>query len=276
MPAFDAYVGIDWSGARGRHYAGVAVAMCEPGDAAPYLIAPPQRRWTREAVLSWLADQARAGRRLLAGIDCAFALPPPFPPPPALWHQIDQHCKDDPDLLGSRFALADERFWHRGARPAAWLDHPRPAERACTAAGLGHPQTPLKLIGAKQVGKGALAGARLLSCLHRQQGRFWSVWPFDGLPDHRSVCVEIYPRLFIRMAGQGSTKLRTGAALDAALNKLGSRGAALRHFDDHEADALVSAAGLRRLAADASLWQAGIGEPCGWIFGVPRPAATRA
>ena len=44
-PAFDQYVGIDWSGAVGR-YDGIAIAVCDAGDGTPSLVPPPGgRRW---------------------------------------------------------------------------------------------------------------------------------------------------------------------------------------------------------------------------------------
>lgn len=272
---FDACVGIDWSGAVAPGYRGVAVAVAEPGDAAPVLVAPPGPRWRRRDVLDWLQAETARGRRLLAGFDLAFALPEPFAPPPALWAEIEARCADDPDFAARRYADGDARFWARGPRPATWIDRPRPTEIACRDQGHGHPQTPLKLIGARQVGLGSLAGARLLHALRGSAAAQWQVWPFDGRPDgRRSVCVEIYPRLFIRGAGGGNAKL-DGPALDAALVALGSR-PAQRVVDDHQADALISAAGLRRHAGDDSLWDAGLGQPRGWIFGVAAPHATRA
>ena len=51
---FDRYIGIDWSGAAQPGYAGVAVASCAAGRAAPALVPPPGKTWTRAAVLDWL------------------------------------------------------------------------------------------------------------------------------------------------------------------------------------------------------------------------------
>ena len=268
---FDGFVAIDWSGAAGKGYRGIAVAQCRPGRGAPRLVAPPQAAWTRSDVFHWLTRQTRK-RRLLVGIDMAFALPAPFEPPPAQWARIEAFCHGDADFAGQRVALADARFWRSGTRPANWIEHQRPAELACIEQGLGHPQTPLKLIGARQVGLGTLAGARLLHRLRSEQPQHWLIWPFDGQPqddDARSVCVEMYPRLFIRHAGGGNAKLRDVAALATALRAFDSAAPRLTYVDDHQADALVSAAGLRHDADRESLWRAGIGQRHGWIFGVP-------
>lgn len=279
MPAFDRFIGIDWSGAATPNYAGVAVAQCGPGRAAPQRVPPPALwgRWTRQAVFNWLAGELRSSERLLVGFDFAFALPGLRHPAVELWAAVDARCAADADLLGRRYVEADPRFWIAGPQPPGWAALPRrPTEGACAAAGLGAPQSPLQLIGAKQVGKGALAGMRLLHRLRTGHRERIAIWPFETLEEAgaRSVCVEIYPRLFIRKAGLGNAKLRTREDLNWALNALDSIGTTLKTFDDHEADALVAAAGLRQIAGDAALWRAGAGEREGWIFGVPRPEAT--
>ena len=271
--AFDRCIGIDWSGAAQPGYAGVAVAQCWPGRGAPALVAPPGRapRWTRSAVLDWLRRELDRGERLLAGFDFAFALGATGLAAPALWAAVEASCAADADLLGRRYADGDPRFWQQGACPAGWAPRHRPAEDACVAAGLGHPQSPYQLIGAKQVGKGALAGMRLLHRLHAELPDRVAIWPFDAGAgqDARSVVCEIYPRLFIRRAGLGNAKLRDRDDLNHVLNGLDSIGLARGTFDDHQADALVSAAGLRQSAGDAALWAAGAGRAEGWIFGVP-------
>ncbi|WP_293003069.1 hypothetical protein [Nevskia sp.] len=271
---FDGYVGIDWSGAAQAGYAGVAVARCGPGRHAPQLIRAPGKTWTRSAVLDWLLAELARPQRLLIGFDFAFALPGDGRPAPQLWAEVETRCAADGDLLGRAYAENDRRFWTAGPRPAGWNETPRAAEAACRAADLGNPQTPFQLIGAKQVGKGALAGMRLLHRLDRDARDRVAIWPFDGAAGHdrRSVVSEIYPRLFIRQGGLGNAKLRDLDDLNAVLNRLNSIGITRGGFDDHEADALVTAAGLRATAGDAALWAAGTGEPEGWIFGVPKPA----
>lgn len=270
---FDRYIGIDWSGAAQAGYAGVAIASCAAGRAAPALVAPPGRTWTRGAVLDWLRAELAKPQRLLVGFDFAFALPGDGRPAAALWAEVEARCAVDADLLGSRYASGDPRFWTAGPQPPNWNARPRATEVACREAGLGTPQTPFQLIGAKQVGKGALAGMRLLHRLHCEAGDRVAVWPFDpaAARDRRSVVCEIYPRLFIRRAGFGNAKLRTREDLNHALNALASIGLAHGAFDDHQCDALITAAGLRHGADGPAAWVAGDGEPEGWIFGVPKP-----
>lgn len=285
LPGFDRFVGIDWSGARGPRYAGVAVAECGPGDAAPRLIPPPGGWWSRRAVHDWLLDGLARGPALV-GIDCAFSLPfavaaAYFPGREAtvfdLWEAVEAASAAAPDFLGAAFAehpAYAPGFRSRGPQPAWYTDPHRLTERACRADGLGSPQSPYKLIGSKQVGKGALAGMRMLRSLRAAAPDRVAVWPFEEAVPGRTVFAEIYPRLFLKRAGFGARKIRSPADVDAALAHLGSAPAALpAAVSDHDADALVSAAGLRRLASRPEVWSPpALDDDArrreGWIFGV--------
>jgi hypothetical protein len=97
----------------------------------------------------------------------------------------------------------------------------------------------------------------------------------DPLPGHGSAVVEIYTRIYLRRAGLTGVKLRTRAGLNRALEGLGSRPARLRFEpNDHQTDALVTAAGMRQLALteprafDPSGLTPHIAEAEGWTFGV--------
>ncbi|WP_174280701.1 hypothetical protein [Sphingomonas bacterium] len=113
--------------------------------------------------------------------------------------------------------------------------------------------------------------------LHQVRGRL-PVWPFDPLPATGAAIVEIYTSLAARAAGlrPGRSKLRDYAALDAALRHpaiascpTGGTGP----IGDHASDAILTAAWLRRAAADEALWApaglAGVAATEGWTFGVP-------
>ena len=50
---FKHFAAIDWSGAAGERHAGIALAICPSGDAAPKL-SRPGHRWSRGEVLDWL------------------------------------------------------------------------------------------------------------------------------------------------------------------------------------------------------------------------------
>lgn len=275
-------VAIDWSGARGPRYRGIAVAMCGPDDDPPVLVQPPSGWWSRTAVHDWLATLDDA----LVGIDCAFSLPfavagrhlPAGATVFDLWERIERVCAGEGDFGGAPFVtdpVFGPDFWTTGRRPDAYADPHRGTEWACRRDGLGEPQSPYTLIGAKQVGRGALAGMRMLRSLRGAAPGRVAVWPFDTPAAHtRMVLTEIYPRLFLMRAGFGRRKLRDGADLDAALTQFGARPLGLTGpLDDHATDALVSAAGMRRLLGAPGVWAppALDGEARrreGWIFGV--------
>ena len=125
-------------------------------------------------------------------------------------------------------------------------------------------------IGAAQVAKASFAGMRLL---HRLSGKV-AIWPMDPLPEGGSAVVEIYTRIYLREAGLSGTKLRSRADLNRALAGLGSPPARLRFEpNDHQTDALVTAAGMRLLAARPDSWSPEgltpeLARTEGWTFGI--------
>jgi len=87
--------------------------------------------------------------------------------------------------------------------------------------------------------------------------------------------VEIYPRIYIRRAGLSGRKIRSRAQLNYALGALGSQPARLRFEpNDHQTDALITAAGMRQLAATEPRAFSPVGltpelrASEGWTFGV--------
>jgi hypothetical protein len=95
------------------------------------------------------------------------------------------------------------------------------------------------------------------------------------MPQRGSAVVEIYTRIYLRRAGLRGTKLRSRADLNLALKGLGSAPVRLVFEpNDHQTDALVTAAGMRALAAAEPLAFAPAGlTPAlarteGWTFGI--------
>jgi len=283
---FDAFIGIDWSGATGN-YDGIAIARCEAASSAPKLIGPPgARRWTRSNVASWICAEVNRSPRLLIGLDFAFGLPfedrhgylggraravdSIF----ALWKLIDESSSADADF-GCTFANHPQYaslFWKSGPKPAAWNQRKRRTEFACAEATQTHPETVYKLLGSKQVGKASISGIRVLRHIRERSQGAVTFWPFEKVGG--SVMVEIYPTLFRKKATGSTAKLRTAKELNVALERFGSRRVAeAQHLSDHDTDALISAAGLRWIARNPSVWS----QPElsttrvqreGWIFGV--------
>src|SRR5436853_488071 len=97
----------------------------------------------------------------------------------------------------------------------------------------------------------------------------------EPIPKRGSAVVEIYTRIYLRRAGMRGTKLRSRADLIQALKGLGSPPARLRFEpNDHQTDALVTAAGMRQLALteprafDPDGLTPDIARTEGWTFGV--------
>jgi len=289
-PEFARFAAIDWSGAKGRRHKGIALAVCEVGQAVPKLVRA-DHAWSREEVLDWLIAAA-AEAPTLFGFDFSFAPPivargaylPGEAGIPhearAFWAYVDRCC-DDEDLGAASFLESHHRrHFYFGAAdgPKRNFLHHRVCETLFNAGGGGKASTVYDAIGAAQVAKASFAGMRLL---HGLVDRV-PIWPFDfaqdrpfdPVPRQGSLVVEIYTRAFIRLAGLSGRKVRSQDQLDAALAALDSAPARLDHATtDHETDALIAAAALRAIAPDARYWSPAdltpeIARTEGWTFGV--------
>jgi hypothetical protein len=279
---FDAYVAIDWSGAKGRRHKGIAIAEARH-DAPPRLVRPGHV-WSREGVLHWLLKRA-AKEPTLFGFDFSFAPPivergeyligEPGVPKTAreFWAYVEAKC-DDEDLGAASFLeTAHRRHFYFGIADGVKADFVRfrQCDARLNAQGGRKTASAYDAIGAAQVAKASFAGMRLL---HRIDGKV-AIWPMDPLPGSGSAVVEIYTRIYLRRAGMSGKKLRTREALNLALEGLGSQAVRL-HFEpnDHQTDALVTAAGMRALsrdeprAFDPEGLTPEIARSEGWTFGV--------
>jgi hypothetical protein len=96
----------------------------------------------------------------------------------------------------------------------------------------------------------------------------------DKLPAEGSAVVEIYTRIYLRNAGMSGKKLRSRPDLNRALAGLGSKPVRLRSEpNDHQTDALVTAAGMRaHLASPRAFNPDGLTPELarteGWTFGI--------
>jgi hypothetical protein len=256
---FARFAAIDWSGAKGKRHKGIAIAWCMAGDGAPRLVRPGHV-WSRTEVLDWLLVEA-AKAPTLFGFDFSYAPPllergayfPGETAPPAeakaLWAYVDALCEDEDLGAASFMERHHRRHFYFGAADGVKRDflHHRACEHAFNALGGGKASTLYDAVGAAQVAKASYAGMRLL---HRLDGRV-PVWPMDKRPESGSLIVEIYTRVFIRLAGLSGRKVRTRAELAVALKGLGSRAPRLAaEPTDHETDVLIAAAGLRTISGD--------------------------
>jgi hypothetical protein len=279
---FSRFVAIDWSGAKGRRHKGIAIAEARD-DAAPRLVRP-RHVWSREEVLRWLLREA-AKESTLFGFDFSFAPPivergeyligEPDVPKTAreFWAYVDAKCDDEDRGAASFLEIAHRRHFYFGIADGVKAEFVRfrQCDARLNAQGGRKTASAYDAIGAAQVAKASFSGMRLLHLLNGNV----TIWPMDPLPAHGSAVVEIYTRIYLRRAGLTGVKLRSRAALNEALNALGSPPARLRFEpNDHQTDALVTAAGMRQLAADEprafdpeGLTPA-IARSEGWTFGV--------
>jgi hypothetical protein len=281
-PNFGAFVAIDWSGAKGRRHKGIAIA--EAKDDGPPRLIRPGHVWSREEVLRWLLTRA-AKEPTLFGFDFSFAPPivergeyllgEPDVPNTAreFWAYVDATC-DDEDLGAASFLeLAHRRHFYFGMADGVKADfmHFRQCDARLNAQGGRKTASAYDAIGAAQVAKASFSGMRLL---HHLDGKV-AIFPMDPLPEHASAVCEIYTRIYLRRAGMSGTKLRSRAALNEALKGLGSKPVRLGFEpNDHQTDALVTAAGMRALAREEprAFKPEGltpeIARTEGWTFGV--------
>ena len=281
-PRFEAFVAIDWSGAKGRRHRGIAIAEAR-GDRPPRLIRPDYV-WSRCEVLDWLLERA-AQEPTLFGFDFSFA--PPFVERGAylpgeanvpeiareLWAYVDARSDDD-DLGAASFLEHVHRpHFYFGIADGVKADFVRfrQCDARLNAQGGRKTASAYDAIGAAQVAKASFSGMRLLHQLH---GKI-AIWPMDKLPQRGSAVVEIYTRIYLRKAGMSGKKLRSRAELNLALKRLGSPPVQLKFEpNDHQTDALVTAAGMRALAQSEPRAFAPPGltpelaRTEGWTFGI--------
>ncbi len=273
---------IDWSGAKGSRHRGIAVATCAEGTAAPCLVSPPNRFWSRTEIANWIAAQSD---NMLIGFDFSFA--PPFvardgylsgehvPRSAKAFWSFVEHCCEDDDIGAASFI--EERFrkhFYLGKSDGTKSDfmHLRACEAHFNADGGGKPSSIFDAIGAAQVCKSSFAGMRLLNALVDRV----PIWPFDPISDAGPVIVEIYTTIAARAAGlrKGLSKIRDASALDRSLAAVGS-GAhqPMDIYSDHATDAILTSAWMRGVAHDPSLWSPPpltkrVAMTEGWTFGV--------
>lgn len=291
MRQFSSFACFDWSGQAVARPRGIALGTATT-DGQTALIRP-DGGWSRDAALAWLIEQAETGADLLIGIDISGGLPfidcgayfPGWDASPAdaraLWALVDATSADDPHFGAQSFVshLDASRYFRRanalgadyGERRAGRL---RVTEFESARQRLANPYSSLNLVGAAQVGKASLTAMRVL---HRLAGRI-PVWPFDPVPVSGPMIVEVYTSIAAVQSGlpRGRVKMRDIDALTKALTSHRhivapySDGSAV---NEHECDALLTAAWLGAASKNPALWTPNAMTPDvarteGWTFGV--------
>lgn len=200
MPAFERYIGVDYSGAAKptTRLPGLRVYVadqCSP----PIEIRPPGspgRHWTRQSLADWLAERLSEDRSTLVGIDHAFSFPRQYFERYELsddWRgfleDFQRHWPTDKEsvedvrrsVAGTGSGRIGNTRWRRLTE-----------ERSGAAKSVFHFDVP------GSVAKSTHSGLPWLRHLSDQLGDLVHFWPFDGwsIPSGRSALVEVYPRLF--------------------------------------------------------------------------------
>jgi hypothetical protein len=279
MQAFDCFIGIDWSGDKKPRQKGLQVAIAYPGRVAPRLeqCSNHKGRWSRTEAVGWIESQFR-DKRALIGLDFAFGFPPT-----ALsenisldWNYVECLCEADPNFYGGAF-FRPPACVHSHLVNSPWLprqsysaDHLRTTDIVAMETIGARPQSIFNAIGPAQVGPSSISGMRALRSLKQRCGNRIAIWPFDETSSTGSVIVEIFPRYFPLSRGKGA-RLSRHCELNAALAAFDSDEVEQSPKSEDEGDALLSAAALRLLSSQESLFELPdlTIRPEGWIFGVP-------
>lgn len=292
-PRFQNFIAIDWSGAKGERHKSIALAQARLGNGAPELLERPGG-WSRAEVLTLLRDDlppdTLVGMDLgtsLAFADCGAFFPGWEDSPETareLWRLVDDICAGDEHLAASSFVTHPHlrEYFHHGAHMGEHYrcdgaEHRngrlRVTEHAQRAMGC-RPHSNFKLVGSGQVGKATLTGMRVL---HGLNGKV-PVWPMDTYPGSGPLALEMYTAIPAMAVGRkaSATKIRSYEELNAALTHpeiASDPVTGIGPISDHNSDALLTAAWLRRASSRPELWRPKglteqIAQTEGWTFGV--------
>jgi len=279
MMPFDSFVGIDWSGDKKPWQKGLKVGVAYPGRAAPQLVECPssKRGWSRTEVMRWIEDEFQ-DKRALIGIDFAFGFPPVTLPGNIVldWDYVEEICASYPNFYGGAF-FRPPACAHSHLINSPWLPrtgysagHLRLTDLIAKNTIGATPQPIFNAVGPAQVGPSSISGMRALRSLRQNCGDGITIWPLSEASPTGSIIVEIFPRYFPLSKGK-SARLADLNNLNTALAAFDSDGLKDGPKSEDEGDALLSAAALRSLSIQESLFQ--LPDQAirsqGWIFGVP-------
>jgi len=232
-PAFERYIGIDYSGAQtpASSLKGLRVYAADRLTAPQEVEPPPSPRkyWTRRGIAEWLVERLLQESRTIVGIDHGFSFPLQY---------FEQHGLP---LDWSSFLDDFQRHWPTDEN--IYVDFVRDGSSGNGAARSGNPRwrrvTELRARTAKSVfhfdvqgsvAKSTHSGIPWLRYIRQHAKDRVHFWPFDGwsVVPNCSVVAEVYPALWSRT--------------------LPSAG---RTSDQH--DAFATAEWLRRADVDGSL-----------------------
>jgi hypothetical protein len=201
-PAFERYVGIDYSGAETPTSSLKGLRVYEADHlTAPQEVEPPpspRKYWTRRGIAEWLVEKLSEGQPTLVGIDHGFSFPLPY---------FEQHGLP---LDWSSFLDDFQRHWPTDED--IYVDFVRDGGSGNGAARSGNSRwrrLTEQRVRAKSVfhfdvqgsvAKSTHAGIPWLRYIRQHAKDRVHFWPFDGwsVPSTSSVVAEVYPSLWSR------------------------------------------------------------------------------
>jgi hypothetical protein len=202
-PAFERYIGIDYSGAETLKSSlkGLRVYAADRLTAPQEIQPPPSPRkyWTRRGIAEWLVERLSDGPPTVVGIDHGFSFPLQYFEQHGLpldWtsflDDFQRHWPTDEDIYvdfvrdggsGNGAARSGNNRWRRVTE-----------QRACSAKSVFH----FDVQGS--VAKSTHAGIPWLRYIRQHTEDRVTFWPFDGwsVPPNRSVIAEVCPALWSR------------------------------------------------------------------------------
>lgn len=257
-PAFQRYIGIDYSGAETPDASLKGLRVYEAGrEAMPVEVEPPpspRKYWTRRGLAEWLVVRLSEDVPAIVGIDHGFSFPLRYfeahhlePDWPTFLDDFQKHWPTDAEhtyVDFIRHGSCGEGEARSGS--ARWR---RITDERARAKSVFHFDVP------GSVAKSTHAGLPWLRYLRKQLGDRVYFWPFDGweIPAGQSALVEVYPSLWMKVTPRES-----------------------RTADQH--DAYVASAWLRQVDMDGSLvkflkpdmlpGEYPVAQVEGWILGV--------
>jgi hypothetical protein len=201
-PAFQHYIGIDYSGAKTptSSLEGLRVYMADHASPPAEVLPPPSPRkyWTRRGIADWLVGWLAANEPTLVGIDHGFSFP-------VRYFEVHHLAHD-----WSAFLDDFQQHWPTD-EDHTYVDFVRHGTCGNCAARSGDPRwrrlTEIRGRATKSVfhfdvqgsvAKSTHAGLSWLRYLRRALGTRVHFWPFDGwdIPAGVSAIVEVYPALW--------------------------------------------------------------------------------
>ncbi len=292
-PGFRHFVGVDFSGAKSPSFQRKAIWLCRgvglTWEGTKVLTISELRcGLTRRELFKLIGDlEPDRDQGVLVGLDFPFSFPRGFPEGiGGDWAEVAAHLAasspeefisaNAPPFYGNlrRAVLTrrDDRFFAE-----ARFEELRKTETLAQGA-----ESVFKLVGPRQVGKGALRGIPYLAKFAKERPQTHVIWPFSGqTAGPRVVVVEIFPRVFMgrvkKSVVQARLELLNNLRTDNVIIPGHVREAALAFPD--ALDALMGAVGLwyeetqkDRLASyDTSMYNDPAVRREGWIYGVDYP-----